>query len=197
MFNDLPKKYQKMLLKHATKVKVPVDTILYSQGDICRSILFLTTGRVRVYRHHESGQTITLYYFEAGEQCNLNFTSALNSAPALGTAISETEIEGFDIPTQYIAKLFLKDPIYQQYVLDLNVKRMEHMASMIEDIRFTKLDTRILNWLKEQDTKTITMTHEEISTHHGTSREVVSRMLKKFEKEGFVALSRKEITLLI
>ena len=195
-YDELPKKYKKMLEKYAMKITMPADTLLYEQGDICHGILFLTKGRVRVYRHHESGQTVTLYYLEAGEQCNLNFTSALSSAPALGTAISETEIEGFDVPVQYIAKMFLKDSIYQQYVLDINVKRMEHMAEMIEDIRFTKLDERILTWMRALNTKVISMTHEEIANHHGTSREVVSRLLKKFEKQGLIILSRKSIEII-
>ena len=194
-YDQLPRKYKKMLNKHAMKVSMPSGTTLFSQGDICESILFLTKGRVRVYRHHESGQTVTLYYLEAGEQCNVNFTAALTSAPAMGTAETETDIEGYDVPASYIAKMFLKDPIYQQYVLDLNVKRMEHMAGMIEEIRFTNLDERVFNWMKSLESKTIMMTHEEIANHHGTSREVISRMLKKFEKEGLLTLSRKEITL--
>ena len=195
-YSELPRKYKKMLDKHAMKVTMPSGVTLFSQGDLCKSILFVTKGRVRVYRHHESGQTVTLYYLEPGEQCNVNFTAALTSAPAMGTAETETEVEGYDVPASYIAKMFLKDPIYQQYVLDLNVKRMEHMAGMIEDIRFTKLDERVLNWLKDLDMKTISMTHEEIANHHGTSREVISRLLKKFEKEGLLSLSRKEITML-
>lgn len=195
-YEALPRKYKKMLSKFAMKIKMPAGEELYVQGDHCESILFLTKGRVRVYRHHESGQTVTLYYLEAGEQCNLNFTSALASAPAVGTAVTETEIEGFNVPVSYIAKMFLKEPLYQQYVLDINVKRMEHLALMIEEIRFTKLDERVLNWMKELDTEYISMTHEEIANHHGTSREVISRMLKKFEKEGIVSLARKEIHLL-
>jgi len=195
-YKALPKKYKKMLDKHAMKVTMPAGKTLFEQGDICTSILFVTKGRVRVYRHHESGQSVTLYYLEPGEQCNVNFTAALTSAPAMGTAEAETEIQGYDVPATYIAKMFLKDPIYQQYVLDLNVKRMEHMAGMIEEIRFTHLDERVLNWMKGLELKVISMTHEEIANHHGSSREVISRMLKKFEKEGLVSLSRKEITLL-
>lgn len=195
-YNELPRKYKKMLDKHAMKVTMPAGKTLFSQGDICESILFVTKGRVRVYRHHESGQTVTLYYLEPGEQCNVNFTAALTSAPAMGTAETETEVQGYDVPASYIAKMFLKDPVYQEYVLSLNVTRMEHMAGMIEDIRFTKLDERVLNWLKGLKIDIISMTHEEIANHHGTSREVISRLLKKFEREGILTLSRKEITLL-
>ena len=169
---------------------IPKETVLFYQGDICRSILFIVEGRVRVYRHHENGQSVTLYYLEPGEQCNVNFTSALNSAPAVGTAECETEVIGYDIPVEYVAKLFLKEPVYQQYVFDIYVKRMEHMAHMIEDIRFSTLDDRLLAWLQKQKENPIKMTHEMIASHLGTSREVVSRLLKRFEKEGRIRLSR-------
>lgn len=195
-YDDLSSIYKKMLDEHAKKVTIAAGETLFFQGDICESILFVTKGRIRVYRHHEGGQTLTLYYLEPGEQCNVNFTAALTSSPAMGTAQTETEVEGFDLPASYIAEMFLKDPIYQQYVLDLNVKRMEHMASMIEEIRFTHLDERVLSWMRGLGVDTISMTHEEIANHHGSSREVISRMLKKFENQGLITLSRKEIKLL-
>ena len=195
-FEGLPKRYQKLLEKYAVKMTIPAGMTLFQQGDICKSILFVTKGRVKVYRHHESGQMVTLYYLEPGEQCNVNFTSAFNSAPAVGSAETETEVEGYDVPVEFIAKMFTKDSHYQQYVFDLYIKRMEGMAGMIEDIRFTKLDERLLNWLRAQEEKVITLTHEQIAMHHGTSREVVSRLLKRFEKEGLVTLSRKAIEVL-
>ena len=195
-FDHIPRRYQKMLLKYAKPMTIPAGMTLFTQGDICETILFVVSGRVRVYRHHESGQSLTLYYLETGEQCNVNFTSANNSAPAVGTAETETEVVGFDVPVEYIVKLFKKDSVYQQFVFDLYTKRMEHMAEMIEDIRFTKLDDRVLAWLRDQESKTIEMTHETIAMHHGTSREVISRLLKRFEKEGLVKLSRGSIEVL-
>ena len=63
-------------------------------------------------------------------------------------------------------------------------------------LRFTSLDERLLQWLRQKSVKVLKITHEEIAYYHGSSREVVSRMLKKFEKQGLLKLSRKEITLL-
>ena len=70
------------------------------------------------------------------------------------------------------------------------------MASLIEEIRFLSLDTRLLHWLQSQDKKEILISHEEIGDIIGTSREVVSRILKSFEKNSIVKLSRKKIELL-
>jgi CRP/FNR family transcriptional regulator len=195
-FSKLDEKSQKALLEEAVFMKVPSGMQLYTQGDICSDILFLTKGRVRVVRQHENGQSVLLYYFGQGEQCNVNFTASYNSAPAVGTAIAETDLEGFDIPAKLIARLFVEDKAFQRYVFDQYVKRIDDMATMIEDIRFLSLDTRLLHWLQSQGSKTIQMTHEEIGDILGTSREVVSKILKGFEKNSIVKLSRKSIEIL-
>lgn len=195
-FNKLDPKNQKALLENSTFMKVPSGMQLFQQGDICNTILFLTKGRVRVSRQHENGQSVLLYYFEKGEQCNVNFTAAYTSAPAVGTATAETELEGYDIPADLIARLFVEDKAYQDFVFDQYINRMEKMASLIEEIRFSSLDARLLNWLKEQPEKDINITHEELGDIIGTSREVVSRLLKGFEKSGIVKLSRKMIKIL-
>ena len=192
-FDKLEEKSKEKLLAASTFLEVPSGMKLYSQGDICADILFLTKGRVRVSRQHENGQSVLLYYFEQGEQCNVNFTSSYNSAPAVGTAIAETDLEGFDVPVGLIAELFVEDKEFQRYVFDQYIKRLDSMASLIEEIRFSSLDTRLLQWLLSQDEKSIHISHEEIGDILGTSREVVSRLLKGFEKNGIVKLSRRLI----
>jgi CRP/FNR family transcriptional regulator len=195
-FNKLDKNSKELLQKNSMYIKVPIGTQLYAQGDICSDILFLTKGRVRVTRQHENGQSVLLYYFSQGEQCNVNFTSSYNSAPAVGTAIAETDLEGYDVPAELIAKLFVEDKEFQRYVFDQYVNRLESMASLIEEIRFLSLDTRLLHWLQSQTSNEIYLSHEQIGEIIGTSREVVSRILKSFEKNGIVKLSRKKIELL-
>ena len=195
-FHTLHPKSQQQLLDSSTFHTIPQGTQLYTQGDICEGILFLTKGRVRVVRQNENGQSVLLYYFSQGEQCNVNFTSSYNSAPAIGTAIAETPLEGFGIPVELISKLFVEDKEFQRYVFDQYSNRLESMASLVEEIRFLSLDTRLLHWIQSQDTKEIHISHEEIGEIIGTSREVVSRLLKSFEKNNIIKLFRKKIELL-
>lgn len=195
-FNDLSPQTQQKLLNNSLFVKIPAGMQLYAQGDICPNILFLTKGRVRVSRMHENGQSVLLYYFSQGEQCNVNFTASYTSAPAVGTAIAETALEGYDLPAELIAELFVEDKAFQRYVFDQYVQRLDRMATMIEEIRFTNLDERLLHWLQDQPSKEITLSHEEIGEILGCSREVVSRILKGFEKNGIITMSRRLIILL-
>ena len=90
--------------------------------------------------------------------------------------MAETDLEGYSIPADLISRLFVEDKGFQKYVFDQYSNRLESMASMIEEIRFLSLDTRLLYWLQSQESKELNISHEEIGDIIGTSREVVSRI---------------------
>lgn len=187
---------RQLIDEYAKAVKVPKGMELFGQGDVCPEILFLTEGSVRVYRLHISGQEITLYYLAKGEQCNVNLNSAFTQTPAVGSAVTESDITGYLLPADIVRQIYTEEATYQQYVFELFARRMECMAGLVEDVRFKKLDHRLLDWLHEHDHKTIHITHEKLASHLGTSREVVSRLLKEFEHNGIVTLHRGMIELL-
>lgn len=195
-FDQLPSNVRNELLANAKKMTIPKGMELFGQGDNCSEILFLTDGSVRVYRLHESGQEITLYFLEPLEQCNVNLNSAFTNTPAIGTAVCETEITGFMLPSTIVKHLYTTEPAYQQFVFDLFSRRLEGLAGLIEDVRFEKLDHRLMNWLEEQEKNPALITHEKLASHLGTSREVISRLLKEFEHNGIVKLHRGKIEIL-
>ena len=195
-FSDLNQDSQAELLKSAEHITLPAGMTLFSQGDTCQDILFLTKGSVRVYRQHESGAEITLYFLEPGEQCNVNITSSFSQMPAIGTATSESEIEGYMLPSSIVKKFFMNEENYQQFVFGLYDIRLSALAEMIEDVRFKKLDHRLLDWLHEQKSNPIKTTHEQVASHLGSSREVISRLLKEFEHKSLIELSRGSIKII-
>ncbi|WP_041956262.1 Crp/Fnr family transcriptional regulator [Sulfurospirillum arsenophilum] len=195
-FEKLSRANQELLQSHSTRVRIPKGTILFEQGDQCKEILFLIEGSIRVYRRHESGQEITLYYLKPLEQCNVNTNSAFSGLPAVGTAVSESELAGLMIPAHICHQIYIQEQAYQNYVFSLFTERLEGLVALVEDVRFKRLDERLLEWFQKSKEKTITVTHEQLASHLGTSREVISRLLKTFEKEGIVALSRGKITYL-
>ncbi len=195
-FEELSNEAQTLLLAHAKEVKMPKGMELFAQGDQCKDILFLVEGSVRVYRLHESGQEITLYFLENGEQCNVNLNSAFTNTPAIGTAVCESEVEGYLLPADVVKTIYAAEAPYQQFVFSLFARRLEGMAGLIEDVRFKKLDHRLLDWLHEQEENEIKITHEKLASHLGTSREVISRLLKEFEHNRIVKLHRGRIEVL-
>ncbi len=192
-FNKLSTESQDILLKSARKTTIPKNTQLFYQGDKCQDILFLTKGTVRVYRQHESGKEITLYYLRPFEQCNVNLSGGLSDILAIGSAITEDEVNGYYIESNIIKDIFFKEESFRHYVLELFASRLDSMANLIEDLRFKNIDERLLNWLNSQEQKTITITHDNIASHLGTSREIISRILKVFEEKGILTLSRGKI----
>lgn len=195
-YNNLSDAAKTLIKENAKAVEIPSGMELFFQGDSCKEILFLTEGSVRVYRLHESGQEITLYFLEAGEQCNVNLNAAFTDTPAVGTAISITPLKGYMIPAPLVKQLYTTEAAYQGYVFDLFALRLESMAGLVEDVRFKKLDHRLLEWLHEQNSNLITTTHEKVASHLGTSREVISRLLKEFEHNGILKLHRGKIEVL-
>ncbi|MGB6329562.1 MAG: Crp/Fnr family transcriptional regulator [Halarcobacter sp.] len=194
-FNKLSLESQNLLLSKAKKTTIPKNTQLFYQGDRCQDILFLTKGIVRVFRQHESGKEITLYYLQPFEQCNVNLSGGLSNILAIGSAITEDEVEGYFIDANIIKELFFKEESFRYYVLELFASRLDSMAKLIEDLRFKNIDERLLEWLEMQEKKVITITHDNLASHLGTSREIISRILKGFESQGILKLSRGKIEL--
>jgi CRP/FNR family transcriptional regulator len=194
-FNNLSIESQNILLSSARKTIIPKNTQLFYQGDKCQDILFLTKGTVRVYRQHESGKEITLYYLRPFEQCNVNLSGGLSDISAIGSAITEDEVEGYYIESNIIKEIFFKEESFRNYVLELFASRLDSMANLIEDLRFKNIDERLLTWLESQNQKVITITHDNLASHLGTSREIISRILKGFEDKDILTLSRGKIEL--
>lgn len=115
---------------------------------------------------------------------------------AIGSAITEEEVEGYFIQQDVIKELFFNEESFRYYVLELYATRLDSMANMIEDLRFKNIDERLFEWLQSQNQKVITVTHDNLASHLGTSREIISRILKNFEDEGVLTLSRGKIELI-
>ena len=184
------------LEENAKAIRIPKNNILFYQGDICDNVLLLTKGEVRLYIQDEGIESIDLYTLKEGEQCIVNTASSISDTDAIATAESLTDIEGYILNKESIRKLSALSPVYQSYIFSLYTIRMADLAMLINDIKFKKLDVRLLEWLQKQEEKTLKITHEEIGTFLGSSRVVISRTLKELEKKGKVTLHRGSIEVL-
>lgn len=178
---------------HIKPIKIPKSTLLFYQGDICDNILWLTSGEVRLYTQSDNIEVITLYILKAGEQCIVNTASLLSQTNAVASAETITDIEGYLIDVESVKKLSKMSDVYQNYLFSLYQLRFEELTSLINDIKFKRLDTRILEWLNKQPGKMIDTTHEQLAVELGSSRVVVSRLLKELEQKGTLKLHRGKI----
>lgn len=184
------------LSQHAKRVSIPKNTILFYQEDICNDILLLGKGEIELYMYGENEKKIPLYALHEGEQCVINTSSTISQTPAIGTAQSLSDVEGWLINEAVVKHLMHQSPTYLNYVFSLFTIKLDALATLIQDIKFKKLDSRILEWLRAHHSTIVQATHEEIAEALGTSRVVISRVLKDLEKQNLIRLHRKEIEIL-
>ncbi len=181
------------LQAHLKPIKIPKNNLLFYQGDVCDNILWLTSGEVRLYTQSDNIEDITLYTLKAGEQCIVNTASLLSQTNAVASAETITDIEGYLIDVESVKRLSKMSDIYQNYLFSLYQLRFEELTGLINDIKFKRLDTRILEWLNKQPEKMIETTHEQLAVELGSSRVVISRLLKELEQKGTIKLHRGKI----
>lgn len=195
-FKDLEENDKKFLLENSKYIELPKDFTLFHQEDICDNILFLKEGTVQLLMHGDIGESIYLYEINKGEQCIINISSTISQTKTIASAVTKTDIKGWLVPANIIKELMFKSSSYQQYIFSLFSLKFSALTTLIEDIRFKRLDSRILNYLNNKNQKVIEITHEEIANELSTSRVVVSRLLKELEKKSIIKLHRKKIEIL-
>ena len=196
-FLALSQKEKEQFYAYLRPISLPKGTIIHYQGDVCKDVLLLVEGEVRIYTQADDfSEEVTLYSLKAGEQCLVNTASVLSHSKSIGTAVTETEIKAYALNEKEL-ELFMSDsPLYQQYVMSLYSKKMVELTMAIQRIKFQNLDERIMDFLFENEKKTVSITHQKLAENMNTSRSVVSRVLKKLEKRGEVLLHRGYIELL-
>jgi CRP/FNR family transcriptional regulator len=189
------------LLQSAIHKSLPAGVIMCRPGDDCAVLPVVLRGGARVFAIGESGREITLYRLLEGNACVLAAASILSQKPA--SAFSQTEVGGdaLLIPADYLRAWVDADPFWRSFVFNLINDRLASILEVTNQAAFGRLDQRIASHLLEKGNgKTgkeapIRTTHQEIASELGSSREVVSRLLKSFEGQGLVRLSRGEILL--
>ena len=186
------------LEEHLKPISIPKDTLLFYQGDVCENILWLQSGQVRLYTNSStiSVEEMTLYTLNPGEQCIVNTASLFSQSCAIASAQTITNVEGWIISAKRVKELVKISNVYQNYLFSLYHLRFENLTSLISDIKFKRLDERILEWLRRKNIAIIKITHERIATDLGTSRVVISRTLKELENQKHIKLRRGRIEVL-
>lgn len=164
-----------------------------------RNIPIILRGHVKVSGEDEDGNEILLYYLNPGESCVMSVLGALNGSTSKvrATTIEETEI--IFIRPERAAALVREQPGWAEYIFKLYQTRFEELLEIVTRVNFKNLDERILDLLREKSrvfgTRLLAVTHQEIADEIGSQREAISRVLKKLEREGLVALFRGKIEL--
>jgi CRP/FNR family transcriptional regulator len=173
---------------------LPAGQVLFEEGAPCRGFPLVLSGGVRVARGTPGGRTLELYRVLPGEVCVVSTACTLGRAPlqAWGQTLSMTEVAV--LPPLAFDKLLVHEA-FRRFVLGVFADRMADLMSLVEAVAFHKLDQRLaLALLARGDEHR--GTHQALADELGTVREIVTRLLRRFERAGWVELGRERVSIL-
>lgn len=195
-FEFLGSEFLKEISKHAVITAVKAKTEIVREGQKNKFVPFLIKGSVRVFTLND-GRELIYYYVRENDSCMMTFSSIFTDYISRIYAVAEEDSEVLLIPVSVMHDWLLRFPAINKLFFQEYDKRFSDVMNMVNEAVFHKLDKRILSYIKQQIAITgnhpIKLTHREIATNLGTSREVVSRVMKKIENEGEISQSREGI----
>lgn len=179
---------------------VKKDDHIIGKGLDDGSIPIVLNGVLKVYRKEESGNEVLLYYLEKGETCAMSITCCLDRKPSEVKVIAETDAKIWLIPSTNLDRWVSKYASFRRYVFKAYQSRFDELMQTIDSLVFTNMEDRLFKYLLDTKQATesfeIKKTHLEVANELNTSRVVVSRLLKKLEREGKIIQRRNCIEIL-
>lgn len=190
---------QDLLFQHTNSIHFTAGQSLHSGNGDCIGILLVKEGCLRTYMLSDKGKDITLYRLYPGDLCVLSASCILQNITFDVHIDAEEDSEVLLIHTSIFAKLVKENIYVENFSNKVAVDRFSDVMWAMEQILFMSFDERLALFLLDESTKcgsnTIKLTHEQIAKYMGSAREVVSRMLKYFQQEEMVSLSRGGVTI--
>lgn len=172
-------------------VEVPSNTVLFDENAACRGFPLVLQGEIKVSRNSGDGRTLELYRVVPGELCLVSSASLFRAEPMSAFGIT-TKTSTLMLITPELFRRWLETPAFRNNILGLFAERMADLTSLIDAVAFHKLDRRLAAALLGRGQQ-VNVTHQILADELGTVREIVTRLLRRFEREGWVSLGREQI----
>lgn len=182
----------------ARSLALPAGRKVFTAHAPCREFFLLIDGSVRVQKISESGHAIVLYRLEPGQLCELTASSLLTGAPYAAEAVAETDVRLAVLSRTRFQRLMSESPRFRAFVFSALGKAVDELAALVEQIAFEPVDRRLARCLlvRTDPGGCVEATHKALAAELGTAREVVSRLLERFKRRGWVRLRRGRIEVL-
>lgn len=194
VIRKLSKEQQKRIQEAVTEKSVEKGTVLHDGAADCTGLLVVQSGMLRAYILSEEGREITLYRLFERDVCLFSASCMMSGIQFEVTIEAEKDTRVWVIPTKVWKQLNEESAVLANYTNELMADRFTNVMWLIEQIMWKSFDKRLAEFLLEEasveGTSLLKITHEVIGNHLGTAREVVTRMLRYFQNEGMVKLSR-------
>ena len=200
VWDKLTKQQQDRLLDSLITRSVKKGTVLHNGSMDCTGLLLIQSGQLRAYMLSEEGREITLYRLFDMDMCLFSASCIMRSIQFEVTIEAEKDTDLWVIPAEVYQDIMEASAPVANYTNELMASRFSEVMWLMEQVMWKSLDKRVAAFLLEEasieGSSVLKITHEAIANHLGTHREVITRMLRYFQSEGMVRLSRGMVRLL-
>jgi len=184
------------IVKHSSILTVETGEVLIREGQYLKVLPLVISGSLRVVQRSEDREVL-LYYVMPGETCIMSLSSCFFNIQSPSTAIADSRAEILNIPARFIKEWQRKYDPWNEFVIGTFQSRYMELLTSFNSVVFNNIDSRITDFLDQyvakHQTNMIPVTHQALANALGTTRVVVSRILKKMEQEGSIELLRSSI----
>ncbi|MBC5994373.1 Crp/Fnr family transcriptional regulator [Pontibacter cellulosilyticus] len=192
-FPQLEQPLMDELLKQSTLKTIEAGDEVMRTGQYIKSTILLLSGLLKVYREDDEGNEFLMYYLEPGNACALSMMCTARNEKSQIMAKAVTDVEVLLVPS-HLSEMWLgKYKSWHNFVIASYRQRFEELLQTLDSIAFKGLDERLLFYLKRHvkvSGKEVRLSHQQIADELNSSREVISRLLKKLEQTGAITLHR-------
>lgn len=187
-------------LRSASALTLPAETVIVRSNDPCRDFVLVTQGSIRIYQRSENGRELVVYRTGAGEVCICTLQNLLAGVPYSADMVTEDEVRAVKIPLEKFQHALAQSAAFRNFLLNTLLRRLNHTMGLVEQLAFQSLESRLACLLgqfsKQRNSTFLELTHQDLATELGASRESISRLLKEFERQDCIRLYRSKIELL-
>ena len=199
VWDQLTAEEQELLRSNAFRRSVAKGTILHNGSADCTGPMAVISGQLRAYSLSGEGREVTLYRLFERDVCLLSASCMMSSIQFEIIIEAEKNAEFWVIPTEFYQRVMVHSAPLANYTNQLMASRFTEVMWLVEQIMWKSQDKRLAAFLLEESriegSSLLKITHEQIANHLGTAREVITRMLRYFQSEGMVTLTRGAIEL--
>lgn len=179
--------------------QIPAQTLLHTRDKDCLGLLLIRSGQLRAFITSDEGREITIYRLMEMDICLFSASCMMQNIQFDISIQAEKDTSLWVIPADVFKSLSAESLAVSNYTNQLMASRFSEVMWLIEQVLWKSFDSRLAGFLLTEaaieETPVLKITHEKIAGHLGTAREVVTRMLRYFQSEGMVGLSRGTVTL--
>ena len=200
LFPDWEEGLYEAIVKEAELKQAKAGDILLKMGQNIKSAMLVVEGTIKLDQEDEDGGEYFMYHLNPGEACAVTLVCNYHHEQSHVLAKAVTDIQYLAIPIEFMEKWLNEYKSWHYFVIKTYRSRYEELLKTIHEVAFKNMDERLEFYIKKQVAQfgvTVKLTHQEIANDLNTSREVISRLLKKMEHNNWIKMNRNSFDWII